>query len=157
MIQLLVHVLLTIAWLLLTGSYGTANVLLGVVLSYLMLALALEPGQGRSYVHRLPAAVGLLVYFLVELVKANAQVAWEMIDPRHTMSPGIVAVPLDLESPFAITMLSNLITLTPGTLTLEVSADHKTLYVHGMYVSDPDRFRAEIKQGFERRVKEVFE
>lgn len=157
MSQLLVHILLTLAWLLLTGSFGTVNIVLGALLSYLMLALVLEGGRGRSYVTRLPAAVGLFGYFLVELVKANAQVAWEMIDPRHTMSPGVVKVPLDLETPFAITMLANLITLTPGTLTMEVSDDHRVLYVHGMYVSDPDRFRESIKRGFERRVKEVFE
>ncbi|MBD3222336.1 Na+/H+ antiporter subunit E [bacterium] len=157
MIELLVHVLLTLAWLLLTGSFGTENIVLGVVLSYLMLALAVGRGEQRGYVQRLPAAVRLFGYFLVELIKANAQVAWEMIDPRHTMSPGVVEVPLDLKTPFAITLLSNLITLTPGTLTMEVSDDHTRLYVHGMYVTDPDRFRAEIKQGFERRVKEVFE
>ena len=157
MIELLVHVLLTLAWLLLTGSFGIANVVLGAVLSFLMLALAIERGEERGYVHRLPAAVGLFGDFFLELIKANAQVAWEMIDPRHTMSPGVVEVPLDLETPFAITLLCNLITLTPGTLTMEVSDDHTRLYVHGMYVADPHRFRAEIKQGFERRVKEVFE
>ncbi len=157
MIQLLVHVFLTLTWLLLTGSLSLANILFGLVLSYLLLALAIVRGEERGYIHRLPAAVGLLGYFLVELVKANAQVAWEMIDPRHTMKPGVVAVPLDLQNPFAITLLANLITLTPGTLTMEVSEDHSTLYVHGMYVSDPDRFREKIKRGFERRVKEVFE
>ena len=157
MIELLVHVLLTLAWLLLTGGFGIANIVLGVVLSYLMLALATRPRGERGYVHRLPAAIGLFGYFFFELVKANTQVAWEMIDPRHTMSPGVVAVPLDLQTPFAITVLANLITLTPGTLTMEVSEDHTLLYVHGMYVTDPERFREEIKGGFERRVKEVFE
>lgn len=157
MIQLLVHVSLILTWLLLTGSLSLANILLAVVLGYLMLALAVVRGEERSYVHRLPAAVSLLGYFLVELAKANAQVAWEIIDPRHTMKPGVVAVPLDLQNPFAITLLANLITLTPGTLTMEVSEDRSTLYVHGMYVSDPDSFRKEIKRGFERRVKEVFE
>jgi len=157
MIQLLFHVFLTLSWLLLTGNLSLANILLGVVLSYLMLALAVFRAEERGYIHRLPAAFGLLGYFLVELVKANVQVAWEILGPRLTMTPGVVAVPLDLETPFAITLLANLITLTPGTLTMEVSEDHSTLYVHGMYVSDPDRFREGIKRGFERRVKEVFE
>ena len=157
MIQLLFHVFLTLNWLLLTGSLSFANILVGVVLSYLLLALAFFRVDDRGYVRRLPAAVGLLVYFLVELVKANVQVAKEVLGPSFTMTPGVVAVPLDLKTPFAITLLANLITLTPGTLTMEVSRDCSTIYVHAMYVSDPDRFREEIKRGFERRVKEVFE
>lgn len=155
--QLLFHVFLTLTWLLLTGNLSLANIVLGAVLSYMMLALAVFRAEERGYIHRLPAAVGLLCYFLIELVKANVHVAWEILGPRLTMTPGVVAVPLDLKTPFAITLLANLITLTPGTLTMEVSEDHSTLYVHGMYVSDPDRFREEIKRGFERRVMEVFE
>jgi multicomponent Na+:H+ antiporter subunit E len=73
------------------------------------------------------------------------------------MRPAIVAVPLDLTSDFQITLLANLITLTPGTLSLDISDDKKILYVHGMYVDDVDEFRRSIKQGFEKRVQELFE
>ena len=74
-----------------------------------------------------------------------------------SLSPGIVAVPLDLTSDAGITVLANLITLTPGTLSLDVSPDRRTLWVHALDVADPDAFRREVKEGFERRVKEVFE
>lgn len=156
MMYLLVHALLVIAWLALTGTYSLGNTVFAVVLGYLLMATIERRTGPRAYTRRLPAALGLLLFFLWELIKANAVVAWEMIDPRHTMTPGIIAVPLDVDHPVAITVLANLITLTPGTLSLEVSDDRKTLYVHAMYVTDPDAFRAEIKQGFERRVKEVF-
>ena len=63
--------------------------------------------------------------------------------------------PLDLKSDAGITVLANLITLTPGTLSLDVSPDRKTLFVHALHVEDPDAFRREVKEGFERRVKEA--
>jgi multicomponent Na+:H+ antiporter subunit E len=66
-----------------------------------------------------------------------------------------VAIPLDVETDVEITLLANLITLTPGTLSMDISDDRKVLYVHAMYVDDPEALRAEIKNGFERRVLEM--
>jgi len=92
---------------------------------------------------------------LYELVKANLQVAYEVITPNLNMTPGIVAVPLDISSDFQITMLANLITLTPGTLSLDVSEDKKVLYVHSMYIKDREEFIKGIKTGFEKRIIEI--
>jgi multicomponent Na+:H+ antiporter subunit E len=72
------------------------------------------------------------------------------------MHPGVIAVPLDARTDAEITLLANLITLTPGTLSIDVSADRKVLYIHTMDLGDdPVRFRREIKEGFERRLLEV--
>jgi len=90
-------------------------------------------------------------------VLANLRVAHDVLTPRHHMTPGIVAVPLELESDLQITLLANLITLTPGTLSLHVSDDRRTLYVHAMYIRDPAELVREIKEGFEKRVMEVFQ
>ena len=87
---------------------------------------------------------------------ANLRVAIEVLTPQQRMRPAIVAIPLDVRRDFEITLLANLITLTPGTLSLDVSSDKRVLYVHSMYVDDIDAFRREIKNGFERRVKELF-
>ncbi|MBW2487296.1 MAG: Na+/H+ antiporter subunit E, partial [Deltaproteobacteria bacterium] len=76
--------------------------------------------------------------------------------PGFQMRAAIVAIPLDAESDLEITVLANLITLTPGTLSLDVSPDRKTLYVHAMHVDDVEEFRQDIKQRMERRVMEVF-
>ncbi|MFW5662410.1 MAG: Na+/H+ antiporter subunit E, partial [Bacteroidota bacterium] len=75
--------------------------------------------------------------------------------PKDRMRPGVIALPLDAESDFEITMLANLITLTPGTLSLDTSDDKKTLYIHAMYLGDPQEFKMEIKNGLERRLLEV--
>ena len=72
------------------------------------------------------------------------------------MKPGIIAIPLEAKTDFEITLLANLITMTPGTLSLDLSEDRRTLYVHAMYIHDPEKIRASIKNDLERRVLEVF-
>jgi multicomponent Na+:H+ antiporter subunit E len=73
------------------------------------------------------------------------------------MRPGVVAIPLDVQTDAEITLLANLITLTPGTLSLDVSTDRRVLYIHVMYIDNDDveAVRRKIKEGFERRVLEV--
>ena len=81
--------------------------------------------------------------------------AQEVLRPRMAITPGVVAVPLTATSDLEITLLSCLITLTPGTLALDVSDDRSTLFVHALDVADPDEFRRSIVDGFERRVLEL--
>ncbi len=92
---------------------------------------------------RLP---GFAVYFLRELVSANALVVWDVLTPRSRLSPGIVGLPLRSRTPGEITLIANLVSLTPGTLTLAVSHDPDTLYVHGMYAGDRERFVRQLEQ-----------
>lgn len=91
--------------------------------------------------------------FLRELALSVKDVVITVLNPRRPIRSAIVAVPLDVESRAGITLLANMITLTPGTTSLHVSKDHSTLYVHVMNASDYSV--AQIKDGFERRVKEV--
>lgn len=98
-----------------------------------------------------------ILFFLWELLAANLRVAVDILTPPHQMRPGIIAIPLDVETDAEITLLTNLITLTPGTLSLDLSADRRVLYIHTMYIDrdDIDAARERIKSGFERRVLEV--
>ena len=104
---------------------------------------------------RILRAGGLLLFFLWELVLSSIRVAWDVLSPNPRFRPGIVGVPLDLESDAGIALLACLITLTPGTLSLDVSEDRRTLYVHAMRIDDAEAFRREIKDGFERRVRGI--
>ena len=83
---------------------------------------------------------------------SNAIIAYDILTPIHHMKPGVIGIPIDAETDFEITVLANLITMTPGTLSLDISPDRKTLYVHAMYIRDPEALRAWIKQNLERRV-----
>lgn len=99
--------------------------------------------------------IGLILYFLWQVVLSNARVIREVLSPRFSMRPGILAVPLDAQSDLEIALFANMITLTPGTLSLHVSRDRRFLFVHNMYAEDPALAKAELKAQFERRVLEV--
>ncbi len=90
--------------------------------------------------------VRFALWFLWELLQANVLVAIEVVTPRHRMRPGIVAVPTRCSSMLETTLLANLISLTPGTLTLDLSEDHSILYVHALHLKTPDALRTSIRR-----------
>ena len=156
MSYLLLNVLLAVAWASLTGNLSPDNLIGGFVLGYIMIFFSRHALGSTRYVTKVPQVIGFVVYFLIELLRANFRVALEVLTPDFSMNPAIVAIPLDITRDIEITLLANLITLTPGTLSLDVSTDKRVLYVHTMYVTDIEDFRREIKDGFETRVKELF-
>ena len=95
-------------------------------------------------------------FYLRELVISNFRVLHDVLTPVHRMHPGIIAVPLEAKTDLEILVFSNLLTMTPGTLSLEISPDRTTLFVHAMYIDDAERFKKEIKENFEARVLEIF-
>lgn len=153
--QFLANLLLTFLWVALTGSIGVANVVFGFLLSYFLLWVITKGGSKPKYFKLVPKLISFFFFFIYELIKANLQVAYEVGTPNLGMTPGIVAVPLDIKSNFEITFLANLITLTPGTLSLDVSEDRKFLFVHSMYITDKESFIKGIKNGFEKRIIEI--
>lgn len=156
MSMFLLNIILALVWMVITGSFEPANLLWGFAIAYLILWLLRgKVGDESSYFKKVVQAMSFTLFFVKELVVANLRVAYDVLTVRHHMKPGVVAIPLDVETDLEITLLANLITLTPGTLSLDVSHDRKVLYVHGMYVEDIREFRRSIKEGFERRVMEL--
>ncbi len=152
-------VFLPVVWMALTGEFSPANFLVGFFFSSLALWLSHPTGEGAPLVHYLGLGWRWLAFsgfFAWELILASLRLFWDILTPRHRMRPAIIAVPLDLKSDLEITFLANLITLTPGTLSLDVSADRRVLYVHAMYVTEIEDFRQDIKRRYERRIKELF-
>jgi len=149
------NVFLALVWALASGHISLLSLLTGFVLGYGVLWFA-QPLIGTSrYFQRLPVAIRFACFFTWQLVLANIQVAYDVVTPRLHMKPGIIAVPLDAKTDHEITLLANLITLTPGTLSLYVSEDRSVLYVHAMFVDSPESVRDSIKNGFERRLLEL--
>ena len=153
--QFLLNILLAIAWMLLTGELTAENFIEGLIIGYIILWVSKAALGGTKYFKKIPKAIGFFFYFVKELIVANLKVAFDIITPKDYMQPGIVAVPLDAETDMEITLLANLITLTPGTLSLDVSKDKKVLYIHTLYLEDIEKFRSEIKDGMEKRLLEV--
>lgn len=97
--------------------------------------LVMQPLIGEAgYDARLWYQVLLVGVFLRELVLSSLRVAWEALTPGYGMEAGIICVPLDVKSDLAVTLFANLVSLTPGTLSLEVAENRKCLYVHAMYI-----------------------
>ena len=150
-------VILALAWVALTGDVSAWGVAFGIGLAAVAMAVAWPLGPYPVFPTARPLKLlGLLFYLAWQIVVANLKVAAAILGPRRLLRPALVAVPLDAKSDEQITVLSNLISLTPGTLSLEVSPDRGTLFVHAMSVSSPDALRREIKDGFERRVIGAF-
>ena len=93
-----------------------------------------------------------MLYFVWEVILANLRVAICVVSPLNRMRPGIVAIRLDARTDTEITILANMITLTPGTLSVDVSDDRRVLYVHTLFAGDPRSVRSQIKERFERRI-----
>lgn len=151
----LLNTLLALAWIALTGTFTPANFAIGFVVGFILLWLTQRLIQPSNYFRKVPQLVGFILFFLRELVIANLRMAIVVLSPHPAIRPAVVAIPLDVRSDTEITLLANLITLTPGTLYLDVSQDRCMMYVHTMHVGDLDTFRQSIKDGFERRVMEV--
>ena len=151
------NVLLALAWAALSGEFSLASLLTGHVLGYLILLMLVKGGvlPRSPYVGKVYQAIGLAGYFLWELVRANLRLALDVATPSYQMTPGILAIPLDATRDAETLLLAMLINLTPGSVALDVSDDRTVMYVHVMYMQNPDAARAEIKQGFERRVMQV--
>jgi multicomponent Na+:H+ antiporter subunit E len=151
----LVNILLALVWIALTGEFRPTNFALGFLLGYLALFFSQRALGPATYFRKIRQTVGFILFFIQELVLANLRLAYDVITPGFHMRPAIVAVPLDARTDLEITLLANLISVTPGGFSLDVSDDRKVLYVHAMYVDDPEAFRRQIKAGFERRVLEL--
>lgn len=152
----LVNVLLALAWTAVTGSFTPANILFGFVLGAISLHLIREQVGAPGYLSRGRRIVSLALLFVYELILSAWRVAVTVSSPRMDLKPGIFAYPLKVDRDFEITMLSALITLTPGTLVVDVSEDRRFLFIHALDCADPDGLRRDIAEGFERKILEAF-
>ncbi|UEM21843.1 Na+/H+ antiporter subunit E [Skermanella mucosa] len=155
MTMFMFNLALAIVWQAVTASFSMGGLMIGFVVGYAVLWIARPVFGNDPYFWKLWRIIGFFFYFLKELVVSSLKVAWDVVTPPIYARPGVVRVPIDARTDLEITLLANLITLTPGTLTLDVAPDRKSLYVHAMFIDDPEKVRAEIKNGMERRLLEL--
>lgn len=148
----LLNLLLALTWVALTGGFTPGNFLVGFALGFIALQAARLPLGRTDYFHKVPRFLALIAFFLAELLIANLRVAADVLTPRWHFRPRVVAIPLDAKSDIEITLLANLTSLTPGSISLDVSSDRRVLYIHAMYAEDADRVRRQVKDGFEKRL-----
>lgn len=150
---------LTLVWVALWESLTVANLLGGLAVAALVTALVPLRRGGDGIAFRPFATVRLFGFFAWELIKASAQVAWEIVTPGDNTSPAVVSVPLTSTAPGIITMVANMVSLTPGTLTIDVdTATPPTLFIHVLHhpsgsstLSDVQRLEALTLSAFPPR------
>lgn len=153
--QIVVNLFIAVIWLLLEGNYTLGSFLFGYLIGVLILFLLRRFLVFEFYLKRVWAIIKLIVLFFVELIKANIDVLKIVISPRLTNKPGIVAVETRLDTKLEITLLAALISLTPGTTSMDFSPDGKTIYVHSLHVPDKEEMIEKIRNTFERAIMEV--
>ena len=150
-----INLILAFVWAALNGGIGLTSLIVGFLVGYLI-QFILQPIFGKSrYCGQLYDGVLLVLYFIYELIISSLKVAWDVVTPLQRSKPALIAVPIEANSDAEITVLANLISLTPGSLSVDVSEDRSHLLVHAMFVDDPEAFKQEIKDGMERRILEA--
>ena len=151
----LLNIFLALGFCAVMGQLNLSGFVSGYVVGFVALWLTKPLYSQTRYFERLPMVFGLIGFFGKELLVSNLKVLWDVITPRHISRPGIIGIPLDARTDAEIMLVANLISLTPGTLSLDLSEDKRVLYVHVMFLDDIEKTRRQIKQGLERRVLEV--
>jgi len=154
----LLIIVLALGWAAATGSFTLPNLLFGTVVSIAGLFVVRQSVAKPQLLPRALRILSLALLFIKELMLSAVRVALLVLRPNLNahIRPAIIAYPLKLTGDAEITLLANLITLTPGTLSVDVSADRRFLYIHAMHVTDREAFIDELANGFEAKVAGVF-
>ena len=149
------NVLLAVFWALASGRLTLGSLATGFLAGLLVLFLTRRAIGAEAYLLKFPHTMNLILYFVYDLVTANLRLARHVVRGKRDLKPAIIAIPMDAESDGEITLLASLIALTPGTLTLDVSRDRKTIFIHSMYAEDVEDVRRQIKEGLEKKILRV--
>ncbi|WP_010277047.1 Na+/H+ antiporter subunit E [Paenibacillus senegalensis] len=153
--QIVLNMLIAVVWMFLVNDWTVSGLTVGYLIGLSFIFVLRRFFPQKFYLHRVWAAIKLLFLFLRELIMSNVAVIGQILSPKLHMRPGIFALAIDLRSDWEITLLANLLNLTPGTLTLEISPNRRTLYVHAMDINNVDTVVHQIKWKFEKAIMEV--
>jgi multicomponent Na+:H+ antiporter subunit E len=152
---LVINLALTGLWVLITGDASLVNAVVGFGISFLLLLWLWPHADRASYFRKLPQTLAFAGYFASQLVKSSLQVAREVVARQPRRKPAIFSVPLTATTDAEITLLMNLITLTPGTVVIDHDPANHRMWIHAMFAAQPDQVKQQIKDGFEKRVLEL--
>lgn len=150
------NILLAFIYISISDNFTPSNFLAGMILGYIVLWFSHRDAKSSKYFKGFWQVLRFTLFYLREFFMASLRIAWDVITPGHRrLRPGIIAVPLDAKTDAEINLLANLITLTPGGISLDVSTDKKVLYVYEIYLDKEGKRERAIKEELEKRVLEV--
>ena len=148
---------LLVVWLLLGNTLATGQILLGLCIALVLPLFTVRFWPDRP---RLRRPLKILTYILVllwDITLANLTVARLILGPTTRLRPAFIRMPLDLCNDFAIVVLTNTISLTPGTVSADISLDRRSLLIHALDVDDAEQMVAHLKHRYEQPLQEIFE
>ncbi|WP_417728623.1 Na+/H+ antiporter subunit E [Roseovarius sp.] len=149
---------LIVVWQMLVNKLTFGNLVLGAILGLIIPVITSPYWPNRPRLSSLPRIVEFVLVVLWDICVANVQVAMIILFKTNANTkPAWITIPLELRTPEAITVLAGTITMTPGTISSDLSADGRSLLVHCLDAPDPDAVRDDIKARYERRLMEIFE
>jgi len=149
---------LIVVWQMLVNKLTLGNLLLGTILGLIIPVITSPYWPNSPRLTSVPRIIGYVLLVIWDIIVANVQVAYIVLFKANAnIKPAWISIPLDLRTPEAITVLAGTITMTPGTVSSDLSADGRSLLVHCLDAPDPDAVRDDIKSRYERRLKEIFE
>ncbi|MCP5228777.1 Na+/H+ antiporter subunit E [Accumulibacter sp.] len=143
-------------WAVITNAASLGLLVLGVVLAIVIPLLTRHFWPNPPRLARPWRALRFLGLFALDIITANWRVARQIIGPLHRLSPAFVEVPLDLRDPFIATLLASIVSLTPGTVSIDVDRQRWVLLVHALDAPDPEALIREIKERYELALREMF-
>lgn len=159
--KILPHPILTLVlwlvWLLLNNTVAPGHMVLGAILAIIIPLLTSSFWPEKVCIKHPITLFKFVLVVIWDIMVANVIVAKLILGNRDNLQPKFLHIPLDIEHPLAIGLLANTISLTPGTVSCDLSEDRKTLLVHGLHEEDPEATVKEIKQRYEQPLKKVFE
>jgi multicomponent Na+:H+ antiporter subunit E len=153
--QIIINIVIAFVWMFLSETYTFKHFFIGYLIGILLLFLMRRFIPDQFYFKRFIKICFLVLLFIKELLLANWQVVKLVYKPKLNVQPGIFALPTELKTNWEITLLANLITLTPGTLSVSVSNDNNHIYIHAMDIPDVEESIQVIKETFEKAIMEV--
>ncbi|EAD5298993.1 TPA_asm: Na+/H+ antiporter subunit E [Listeria monocytogenes] len=154
--QLILNIILACLWMFLESSFSFATFIIGFIIGIFLLFFMRRFLGSRFYLFRLFALIKLVFRFLHDLIVSTVHVSRIVLKKDMNIRPGIFRYDTTLETDWEVTMLALLITLTPGTLSIDISDDYKTIYVHSLHVPNIEEEIATIRKSYEGAIMEVF-
>ncbi|OZG72854.1 Na+/H+ antiporter subunit E [Hahella sp. CCB-MM4] len=149
-------IFLLLVWLGLNNTLAPGHIVLGGILAFLIPLVVAGLHTPQPRVQRYGLACRYVLMVMYDIVVANIEVAIRILGPMKNLKPGFVAVPIETHNELMLTILASTISLTPGTVSAEVTKDRKWLYVHVLHMEDEEALIQQIKERYERKLREVF-
>jgi|SRR5690625_11045 len=153
--QIVVNMIVAFIWMFLSESYTFISFLIGFVIGILLLTLLRRFFPGPFYFKPIFKLLKLFLIFIRELILSNVEIVKFVYRKKNDFEPGIFTMPVEVKKDWEITLLANMITLTPGTLTVAVADDNSKLFIHAMHIDDIEESINDIKNTFEKAIMEV--